>query len=326
VKRISHLIIGLLMAGGLAAFGAPDETRKIPTIGQVWFTSPAAAGKSYDQAFREGLRTLGYVDGKNITIIPGAAEGNEEQLPIVVKKLIAIHVDVIVVSPKAVRAAIQATKTIPIVCPDMGNPVRDGLVASLSHPGGNLTGGYALDTETNAKRLELIAEVVPMAKDVGVLFDANDLSLLANANALSSLARRIGVRVRTLGVRNWREIQAALGAIDRGPLQALIVFDNPLTELHLAALMRLVAHRLPVVSEGKDWSKAGALLTYGVDYHDMWKDSAKFVDKILRGAKPSDIPIEQPTKFDLTVNLRTAKALGITIPESILLRADEIIK
>lgn len=277
-------------------------------------------------AFREGLRELGYVDGKNVTIIARYANGDVTQVPTVIDQLIALPVDIIVVSPKAVQVAKQKTTTIPIVCPDMGNPVRDGLVTSLAHPGGNLTGAYALDTETNAKRLELAIELVPALKNVGVMFDATDLSLVANAKALRTLAQRIGVSVRSLAVRDWNEIRSALSRIERDRVQALMIFDNPLTELHLDAIMKLVAHRLPVVSEGRDWARAGALLTYGADYHDMWKHSAIYVDKILKGAKPGDLPIEQPTRFDLMVNMRTAKVLDVTVPQSILLRADEIIR
>ena len=220
----------------------------------------------------------------------------------------------------------QMTATIPIVCPDMGNPIRDGLVASLAHPGGNLTGAYALDAETNAKRLELIMETVPGIKALGVMFDGNDVSLVANSKALRSLAQSVGVKVRTFAVRDWNEIQAALGTIERDRLKALMIFDNPLTETHLEAIMRSAAHRVAVVSEGRDWARAGALITYGADYHDMWKHSAIYVDKILKGIKPGDLPIEQPTKFDLLVNMKTARALGIAVPESVLLRADEIIR
>ena len=265
-------------------------------------------------AFREGLRELGYVDGKNVIIIARYANGDVTQVPTAIDQLIALPVDILVVSPKAVQVAKQKTTTIPIVCPDMGNPVRDGLVTSLAHPGGNLTGAYALDTETNAKRLELAIELVPVLKNVGVMFDSTDLSLVANAKALRTLAQRIGVSVRSLAVRDWNEIRSALSRIERDRMQALMIFDNPLTELHLDAIMKLVAHRLPVVSEGRDWARAGALLTYGADYHDMWKRSAIFVHKILKGAKPGDLPIEQPTRFDLMVNMRTAKVLDITVP------------
>ena len=311
-----------MMASSLALSG---EASKVPRIGQVWFANSSIAGP-YDAAFREGLRELGYVDGKNVTLVTRYANSDVTQIPLLLDDLISLPVDIIVVTPKAVQAARQKTTKIPIVCPDMGNPIRDGLVTSLAHPGGNLTGAYALDTETNAKRLELTTELVPGAKNVGVMFDGNDVSLLANAKALRELAQSVGVRLRAFGVRDSNEIQAALDTIERDRLQALIIFDNPLTEVHLEAIMRRVAHRLPVVSEGRDWAKAGALLTYGADYHDMWKHGATFVDKILKGAKPGDLPIEQPTKFDLIVNMRTAKTLGITIPQSVLLRADAVIR
>lgn len=302
-----------------------DQDRRLPRVGLVWFTNPSAADP-YEKDFREGLRELGYVDGKNVTIITRYANADVARVPVVVDELIALPVDILAVTPKAVHVAKQRTATIPIVCPDMGNPVRDGLVASLARPGGNLTGGYALDTETNAKRLELIIEVIPAVKNVAVMFDANDGSLVANAKALASVGESVGVALRAFGVRDWDEIGNALGRIQRDRLQALVIFDNPLTELHLDAIMKRVAHRLPVVSEGRDWARAGALLTYGADYHDMWKHGARFVDRILRGAKPGDLPIEQSTKFDLMVNMRTAKALGITVPESILVRADEVIR
>jgi putative ABC transport system substrate-binding protein len=311
-----------MMTSGLAH---SDAARKLPLIGEVWFSNPSIAGP-YDLAFRDGLRELGYVDGKNVTIVTRYANGDVAQVPVVLDQLISLPVDVIAVSPKAVQVARQKTATIPIVCPDMGNPVRDGLVASLAHPGGNLTGGYALDTETNAKRLELTIEIAPGTKTLGVMFDGNDMSLVQNAKALRALAQTVGVSVRTFAVRDWNEIQTAFSTIERDRVQALMIFDNPLTEAHLEAIMRYAAHRLPVVSEGRDWAKAGALLAYGADYHDMWKHSAVFVDKILKGAKPGDLPVEQPTKFDLLVNMRTAKALGIAVPESILLRADEIIR
>ena len=302
-----------------------DDARKIPRIGEVFFSTSLIAGP-YDSAFRDGLRELGYVDGKNVTIVTRYANSDVSRLPVVLEELISLPVDIIVVTPKAVGMARQMTATIPIVCPDIPNPVRDGLVVSLAHPGGNLTGAYALDTETNAKRLEMIIESVPSLKTLGVMFDGNDASLAANSKALHSLAQSVGVNLRTFAVRDWNEIQAALGAIERDRLKALMIFDNPLTETHLEAIMRHAAHRVAVVSEGRDWARAGALLTYGADYHDMWKHSAKYVDKILKGIKPADLPIEQPTKFDLIVNVKTARSLGITIPQSILFRADEVIR
>jgi putative ABC transport system substrate-binding protein len=330
VRKIVTGLRGLLapalfLACLLSSPAFSGDALKLPQIGLVWFGNPSIAGP-YDAAFRDGLRELGYVDGKNVTFVTRYANMNASQIPALLDELIALPVDVIVVTPKAVQTARKKSTQIPIVCPDMGNPVRDGLVASLAHPGGNLTGAYAQDSETNAKRLELIKEITPGAKSVGVVFDANDVSLVANAKELRELAQRVKVSLRAFPVHNGDEIQDALGRIERDRLQALIIFDSPLTEAHLEAIMRRAAHRLPVVSEGRDWAKAGALVTYGADYHDMWKHGAIFVDKILKGAKAGDLPVEQPTKFDLVVNMKTAKALGIAIPQSILLRADEVIK
>ena len=179
------VVASAMMASSLAFSG---DALKLPRIGEVWFGSPSAAGP-YDPAFREGLRELGYVDGKNVTLIMRYANGDVTKIPVLLDELIALPVDIIAVTPKAVQIARQKTITIPIVCPDMGNPVRDGLVASLAHPGGNLTGAYGLDSETNAKRLELITEIVPRAKSVGVMYDADDVSLVANAKELRSLAQ-----------------------------------------------------------------------------------------------------------------------------------------
>jgi putative ABC transport system substrate-binding protein len=208
----------------------------------------------------------------------------------------------------------------------MDNAVRDGLAASLARPGANLTGISVLGTEADAKRFELIREMVPNLRRLDVLFDATEPSAVTDVKELSTLARSVGVTVRALGVSNLEEIQAALKTIERDRPEALIVFDNALTEQYIDAIMHFAAHRLPTISEGKDWAKAGALLTYAPDYHNMWRRGATYVDKILKGANPGDLPIEQPTKFELVVNLKTAKALGLTIPQSILLRADGVIK
>jgi putative tryptophan/tyrosine transport system substrate-binding protein len=210
ICRLAFVAV-VLIASGLAC---SDDAPKLPRIGQLWFSNPSLAGP-FDLAFRDGLRELGYVDGKNVTIVARYANTDATQLPKLLDELISLPVDIIVVTPKAVQIVRQSSTTIPIICPDMGNPVRDKLVASLAHPGGNLTGGYALNTETDAKRLELMIEAVPGAKTLGVMFDGNDASLLANAIALRSLARTVGVSVRTFAVRDWIEIQASFRVIER---------------------------------------------------------------------------------------------------------------
>jgi putative ABC transport system substrate-binding protein len=304
---------------------AADQVRKTPIVGEIWFSDPTTV-RPWDVAFRDGLHELGYVDGKNMTIVMRYANGDVARLPALLSELIALPVDVLVVNSKVVKAATASTKTIPIVCPSMGDPVRDGLVASLQHPGGNLTGGYGLIVEMQSKLLELTAELVPNISRIDVVFDADDASDVADAEEFRRLARRVEITARTLGVRDLKGVHEALKTIDRDRAQALIVFDDPLTDLHREPIMRFAQRRLPVISDGKDWAKAGAVLTYAPNYYEMWRRGAVYVDKIIKGAKAGDLAIEQPTKLELVVNLKTAKALGITIPESILLRADEVIR
>ena len=335
-KRIRRFVSRILIPTGYlvlvslplsVALGSAHggESSKPPIIGEVWFVDPATS-QPWDSVFQDGLRDLGYVEGKNITIIRRYANGDAAQLPALLKELIALPVDVLLVGSKTVKAATAATKTIPIVCPSMGDPVRDGLVASLQRPGGNLTGAYGLIVEMQSKLLELTTELVPNLQRVDVIFDADDASDNTDAEEFRALAHRVGVSVHTLGVRNLKDIRAALKTIERDRVQALIVFDDPLTDLHREPIMRHTQRRFPVISDGRDWAKSGAVLTYAPNYYEMWRRGAVYVDKIIKGAKAGDLAIEQPTKFELVVNLKTVKALGITIPESILVRADEVIR
>jgi len=243
-----------------------------------------------------------------------------------VHELIALHVDVLVVSPKAVHAAREATKEIPIVCPTMSDAVKEGFVTSMAHPGGNVTGVSLLGLETDLKRLELVMEVIPNLKKLALLLDGTDPALMSELETLLATARRVGVNVRVLAARNPEQLSSMLKTLKRERPQALMVIDSAFTEQHSSAILASAANRLPVVSEGKDWADRGALLTYAASYTGMWRRSATYVDKILKGAKPSELPIEQPIKFELVVNLKTAKALGITVPESVLLRSDEVIQ
>jgi len=226
-----------------------DDARNTPTIGQIFFSNPSIA-KPWDEAFREGLRELGYLDGKNIRIETRYAYRDPAQIPALVNELIGVPVRLLYVSPKAFHAAISATKTIPIVCPDMSNPTRDKVVASVARPGGNVTGIYNLITETATKRLELAMEALPGLKGIAILFDAGDASVAANANEVWQFARGQGLVTRLLPVRNLHDIELALKNIRREPAQVIIVLDTPLTELHEKLIMRSIKDRVPVVSEG----------------------------------------------------------------------------
>jgi putative tryptophan/tyrosine transport system substrate-binding protein len=314
---------------GLAAFafsgGHAEETHNIPTIGEVWLGDPASV-KVYDQAFRTALRSLGYVEGQNVRIVANYANGDAKQLPALIKELLASHADILLVSARAVRAAKEITRTVPIVCPSMGNPLKDGLVASLAQPGGNVTGLYAQANETQSKRLEFAIELIPGLKEIGVLFDASDPIVAGYADDLRILARKVGVTARMLGVQTPQAIRETAAAVDKNPPQALVVLNTPFTNMHREAIMRPLAHRLPVIGEGRDYAVAGAVLTYAPDFVEMVRRSATYVDRILKGADPGSLPIEQPEKFQLIVNVKAAKTHRLKVSESILLRADEIIR
>lgn len=324
-KVIAAIILTTVLALGACPADA-ESSRTLPRIGLVFGANPEIA-KPSEEAFQQGLRSLGYVDGKNIVVLSRYAHGESAQFPELVKDLIALDVDLLVVTSTAVPAAVQATKTLPIVCPTMEDPVKAGLADSLARPGANLTGLYGLFNETDSKRLELAMEALPGLRRAMLMFEAGDLSLASEANEFSKFARGLGVTLHPVGVHNWEEIKIALKAIERDQPQALILFGSPMMYvLADKVIAGFASSKVPVISDGKHFAEVGALLTYGPDFRDMWRRGAAYVDKILKGVKPGDLPIEQPTKFELIVNLRTARALGITIPESIRLRADELLR
>ena len=301
-----------------------DQGKRLPTIGMA-IPVDQSTDAPFQKAFRDGLRDIGYVDGKNVMIVVRYANGDPDTLQAMIKELIALRVDVLVGDAQLLK---EATTTIPIVSPTMGDPVKTGLVSSLARPGGNLTGVSAQVYDVLAKELELARDLVPNLRRLCLLFDENDEpNVAAYADTeFRSLARALGVSVRIMPVGTLADIQAALTTIHKERPQVLIVLESALMHQHLHTIMDSVAHRLPVISQKRDFAEAGALLSYSVDWLAMFRRSAGYVDKLLKGANPGDLPIEQPTKFELVVNLKTAKALGITIPESILLRADEVIR
>jgi putative tryptophan/tyrosine transport system substrate-binding protein len=322
IRLVIYSLLIAAMAMG-AALTAADEGRKLPTIGHAIPVDPATDAP-YRKAFNDGMRELGYVDGKNITSIARFANGDPAKLRAFIKELVELRVDVLVGDARLLK---EATTTIPIVSPTMGDPVRTGLVASLARPGGNLTGLSAQTYDIWPKQLELAMELVPNLTRLCFLFDTNDEpDALAHAAEFKAQSRSAGMTVLTLPVGSLDDIQSALRTIRKAPPQVLVVWSSPLLTQHRRTIMNSVGHRLPVISDGRFFAEAGALLTYSVDWQDMFRRSAVYVDKILKGAKPGDLPIEQPTKFVLIVNLQTAKALHVKIPESIFVRADKIIQ
>jgi putative tryptophan/tyrosine transport system substrate-binding protein len=280
------------------------------------------------EAFRQGLRALGYVEGQNIAIESRNAEGQVERLPALAAELVRLPVDVIVTTGEnAARAAQHATRTIPIVIAAGADPVEAGLVASLARPGGNLTGLSLLSPELGGKRLELLKEAVPLASRVGVLFNPASRGDVHQWRETEGAARALGVQLHALEVRRAEEFERAFATAASAGVGALVVFRNFLNATHRTQILQLAAQRrLPVMSTLREFVDDGGLMSYGPSLSDSFRRAATYVDKILKGAKPADLPIEQPTKFELILNRKTAQALRITFPPTLLILADEVIQ
>ena len=321
---ISSLALGLLASPLVADAQQAGKVARIGVLAQGSSTDAPHIG----EAFRQGLRDLGYVEGQNIVIEYRWAEGRAERLPDLAVELVNLKVDVIVAGgTPAPLAAKHATRTIPIVMGGAGDPVGTGLVASLARPGGNVTGLSTLTPELGRKRLQLLKEVVPGVSRVAVLWNAANPYAVLNMRETEAAARTLGVQVQSLEVRGPDDFESALPAAIRGRAGALIVVDDPLTLTYRVRIVDFAArNRLPAMYGFREYAEAGGLMAFGASLADLGRRAATYVDKILKGAKPADLPVEQPTKFELVINLKTAKALGLTIPQSVLLRADQIIE
>jgi len=305
-----------------------QQAGKMPLIGWLGLVS-SPSGAEYLNAFRQGLREHGWLEGQNIVIVSRVAEGRAERFPALAAELVRLRVDVIVTSSgePAIRAAKGATATIPIVMAISADPVGTGLVTSLARPGGNVTGLSILAPQVAGKRLELLKEAIPRASHVAVLWNAGYPGKALELGETKSAARVLGVRILSVEVREPNDFPGAFSAITRASPDALITLSDPLTSSKGTVIVDFAARsRLPMMSEVKSFADAGGLMTYGPSTVDMVRRAATYVDKILKGAKPADLPVEQPTKFELIINLRTAKTLGLTIPRSLLSRADQVIE
>jgi len=314
------------LAAPLASFA--QQPAKIARIG---FLSAASAQgtETQLQAFRDGLRELGYVEGKNFQLEVRWGEGKLERLPALAAGLVQLQVDIIVAaSSPSVVAARQATRTIPIVMPLSSDPVGDGLVASLAHPGGNITGLSVMSAELGEKRIQLLKEMFPrVAHAMDVLWNPDYVGMRARFEQARAAAPAVGLSVRSVEVRDTRELDAAFEAIVRERPEALLLLVDPFTRSQRLRIVEFAAaQRLPAIYESSDFVDAGGLISYGPNISNQFRRAAAYVDKILRGAKPADLPIEQPTTFELVINMRAAKALGIKFPDSIFLRADRVIE
>ena len=306
-----------------------QQPRKIPRIGYLTGSRATDTGQYLIEAFRQGLRELGYVEGQNIVIEWRDAKGRVDQLPDLAAELVRLKVDVIVAGAgeHGAFAAKQATSTIPIVFPVSADPVGTGLVASLARPGGNITGLSIFGTEVGGKRLELLKEVVPKASRVAVLWNASNPAKALELKDTQAAAGALRVTLQSVEVRGPKDFDSAFSAITKGRPNALITFSEPLTLGHQKRIVDFAAtSRLPMISEIREFAEAGGLMTYGASLSDNFRRAATYVDKILKGAKPADLPVEQPKKFEFIINLKAAKQIGLTIPPNVLVRADKVIR
>jgi putative ABC transport system substrate-binding protein len=318
------------LLGGAAATwplaARAQQAGKLPTIGFLG-QNTRSAGSEWVAAFVQRLRELGWTEGRTIAIEYRWGEGREERFAEAAADFVRLKVDVIVVSgTPAVMAAKQATSTIPIVFATAGDPVGNQLVASLARPGGNVTGLSVRASELAGKRLELLREVVPGLRRLAILGNVNNPFTVLELGEVQAAAGTLGLQVVTLEIRRAQDIAPGFDAI-KGRSEALYVCVDGLVSTNRIPINILaVGARLPTMHGGREYVEGGGLISYGANYPDLFRRSADYVDKILRGTKPADIPVEQPTKFDLIVNLITAKALGLNVPATLLLRADELIE
>ena len=320
-----------LLGGAAAGWPLPANAQqaKLVHVGYIEPGRPAdAVVANLRRQFLLGLRDLGYVEGRHFQLEQRSADGRLDRLPGLAGELARLPVDIFVVGGEAsIRAAMQATGTIPIVMTLAPDPVGSGFVKSLARPGGRVTGMSALAPDLAGKRVELLKEIVPRAVRVAVLWNSSIQAKVTEWKDTQEPARHVGLTLRSFEARSPEELDGALSAIARELPDALLTFTDGFT---IAVRQRIgsfaLANRLPMISEVREFAEAGGVATYGVNRADLWRRSAAYVDKIARGANPGDLPVEQPTRFEMVINLNNAKALGLEVPPSLLARADEVIE
>ena len=315
----------LLLA--LCSSADAQQLTKVPRIGYL-IAVPGSAQSARTEAFRQGLREFGYVEGKSIVTESRSAGGKLNRLPALAAELVRLKVDVIVTAaPSVTRAAKEATVTIPIVMAFDNDPVGNGFVASLARPGGNITGLSTLRPEISGKQLELLKETVPRLSRVAVLGISTIPGQAQSLKETELAAGAFKVQLQYLDVLDPKDIETAFRAASKGRAEAVLALGGPVLNSERKQVVELaVKTRLPAIYNVTDFVEAGGLMTYGVNVSDLFRRAATYVDKILKGAKPADLPVEQPTKFELVINLKAAKQIGLTIPPNVLVRADRVIK
>ena len=324
-KRLLWIVTLLLL--GISTLAEAQQPKKVSRIGVLWLYSPAIASP-FAEAFRQGLRELGYVEGKNIVIEYRHADGKYDRLPSLAVELVRLNVDVIVTaSTQAAQACQQATRSIPIVMTNVSDPVESRLVSSLARPGGNVTGLSLMHPDLSGKRLELLKEVIPKLSRVAVLSNLSNPIIRPLLRETEAAARALDIQLQVVEVRDPIELDSAFGAMTRDRAGALVVLPDGTFQNERRRIAALAAKgRLPTMYAWREAVDDGGLMAYGASVPDILRRAATYVDKIFKGRKPADLPVEQPTKFELVINLKTAKEIGLTIPQSVLYRADKVIK
>jgi len=321
--------VGIIVTFALSLLGMPlaaqaQRPGKIPRIGLLY---TSAAADSLGEAFVQGLRDLGYMEGKNIVLEYRFAAGQFERLPALAAELVQLPVDVLIAPGACALAAKHATATIPIVFPVFADPVGEGLVTSLAQPGGNVTGLSMMSTDLVAKRLELLTAVVPGLRRLAVLWNAGRPAFMRQIQELQAASAKQGIPLAVLEVRSPQEFDRAFRTMGEQDVGAAIMLDDGMFYDARTRLATLAAqHQIPAMYGHRAYVEAGGLLSYGPNFPELFRRAATYVDKILKGAKPGDLPVEQPTTFELVINLKTAQALSLTIPPLLLFQADEVLK
>jgi putative ABC transport system substrate-binding protein len=326
IKAILFLALSFLLLGPCSSAQA-QQLKKISRIGILELASPSASADGH-KAFQQGLHELGYVEGKNMILEYRYAGGKLDLLPELAADLVRLNVDAIVTrSTASIRAAKNASKTTPVVFAAAGAPVEDGLVSSLARPGGNVTGLALLSADLDGKKLELLKEVLPKLARVGFLWTVGSARADLRVREVEAAAKALGLRLQSLRVTGSDDFEEVFGAAKNAGAQALTLVPSPFLFTHRALIFDFVTkNRLPAIYSTSDFVEAGGFMSYGSDLLDNWRRAATHVDKILKGAKPADLPVEQPTKFELVINLKTAKQIGVAIPPNVLIRADRVIR
>ncbi len=316
------IVLALTLVGARAE---AQQSKKVPRIGFLGASS-ASFHSARIETFRQGLRELGYVEGKTIAIEYRFADGKSDWLPELAAELVSLKVDIIVTTPNA-SAAKNATKTIPIVFAAIADPVAQGIVDSLARPGGNLTGLTVLAPELGGKRLELLKETSPKITRVAFLFNPSGESSSILLKEMETAAHGLGLHIQYLEVRSLNDFDGAFAAAVREGAHGLITAPQPVINTNRARILQFVAkNRLPAIYTNPETVEAGGLMSYAPDFSEQFRRAATYVDKILKGAKPAELPVEQPTKFEFVINLKTAKQIGLTIPPDVLARASKLIR